>query len=431
MIIQRDFYLDKLKSRRKSSSIKIITGIKGCGKSFLLRVLYAEYLVSLGIHPASIIVIDLEKEENFHLRDPLELAEYVTDLIKDKTSFYYVIIDEIQLVPTIRNPYSNEAEDKITFLDLLPGIMHEGNVDLYVIGSYSHLLSTEIPSQFRDRGYEIRVFPLSYAENVNALSDCSDAFAQYLTYGGLPKLFDLGTADDKREYLESSISETYLKDITERHRIYKSEPALKLLLRIIAENIGRPISHAEIAGACNRLNSTPIHSATVHRYLKLFMDSFLISEVRRYDVKRRWHRAYPCKYYFTDLGMANALLDFHDIDTSRLIENAVFNELVRRGYEVDNGVVDVWEKKDGKRVHRTLEIDFIARKPNVRKCFQVTDNVFTKEKHEQKALPLRHAGSFAQKIIIVRDRFPAYYDNEDNYIIGVEDFLLGKDPVAA
>ncbi len=426
-MIQRDKYLNQLIKKKENGKIKIVTGLRRCGKSVLLNEIFYDHLIQDGVGEDHIIRLSLEDAENAKYRNPLKLDEYVRSLIRDK-DMYYVILDEIQEVVSIRNPWIDdpEAVDRIGFTDVLLSLMKIRNIDLYVTGSNSRMLSSDIVTEFRDRGDEIRMWPLSFKEFCTAFSgEKEDAWREYYTYGGLPRITELTTHEEKSNYLKDLFRNTYLKDVMERHDIRKQQKELDDLLNIVASSVGSLSNPSRLSSLFDTLKHKKIDSETVKLYLSYFEEAFLINEAVRYDIKGQKYMDTPLKYYFTDVGLRNAWLNFRQNEENHIMENIIYNELLMRGYTVDVGMVEYRHAgKDGKRVSSQLEIDFIASSSANTYYIQSALNVDTDEKMEQEMKSLIKVKNSFTKMVVLKDHIMPYRDKNGILFIGIRDFLL-------
>ena len=409
MEIKRDYYLQKLIDRKNNHLIKIITGIRRCGKSYLLNHLFKNYLLNSGVTEDHIIMIALDDADNTKLLDSKELGNFIKSKIKDD-DLYYILLDEIQLV-------SN-------FEFLLNGLLRKENLDIYVTGSNSKFLSTDIITEFRGRGDEIRVYPLSFKEFYSNYNGSKmDAWLEYYTYGGLPLVLSYLKEEDKMQYLESQKRNVYLNDVIERNNIQNKEK-LEKLLEIISSSIGsltNPLKLSKTFKSFN--NATTLTDKTIYNYLSYLEDAFIIEKSLRYDIKGKKYIDTPYKYYFTDIGIRNVVLNFRQQEESHIMENIIYNELRCRGYKVDVGMVEVRNSAGQKR----YEIDFIANKGNNKYYIQSALNINTSEKKEQEEKSLMNVNDFFKKIIIVKDDIKRWRDENGIVIIGITDFLLDED----
>ena len=425
-MLPRTQYLNKLIQKKDNGRVKIITGLRRSGKSVLLFELYKGYLLESGVSSSQIIELSLDVLANAKYRNPIELDKYIREQITDTGNQYYVLIDEIQFVSVIQNPYCDDPNAKITFVDVVLGLMQMKNVDVYVTGSNSRMLSTDILTQFRDRGDEIRVYPLSFGEFHAAFEgDKRSAWQEYYTYGGMPVILSLESHEEKSRYLRDLFNRTYLKDVIERNRISNHTEVLSNLLDILASGIGSLTNPYKISNTFLTEEHLSIAPDTIDRYLGYFMNAFLIHKANRYDVKGRKYIGSPLKYYFEDVGLRNARLDFRQVEETHLMENILYNELRMRGYNVDVGAVSqrYIDKNSGSKLTRHLEIDFVAnlgsRRYYIQSAFQLPDAEKVKQ---EKASLLAMKDSF-KKIIIVKDVIKPFQDNDGILTIGLFDFL--------
>jgi predicted AAA+ superfamily ATPase len=338
MIINRAFYLNKLIERRNNGRIKIITGIRRCGKSVLLFELFRNYLKNEGVDDYQIIALKLDSAKNARYRNPLELDKYVREQIKDANKQYYILLDEIQEVKAIPNPWLDDKDSTIGFVDTLLGLMDISNVDIYVTGSNSRMLSSDIITEFKDRGDEIYVNPFTFKEFHEAYTgDKNKVWHEYITYGGLPRIISEKTHEDKSKYLRELIRKTYLTDVIERNNIQNDISTLDDLLNIIASNIGSLTNPSKLENAFASVKHKKITDVTISSYLSAFEDAFIIRKANQYDVKGKKYINTPLKYYFTDIGLRNAQLNFRQQEETHIMENVIFNELYARGFNVDVG----------------------------------------------------------------------------------------------
>ena len=426
--VQRPRYLNQLIDKKDNGRVKIITGIRRCGKSYLLFELYRKYLLSSEVSENQIIMIALDSLKNIKYRNPIELDDYLRDKIQDNGRKYYIFIDEIQFVEEISNPYLEGTDSKVNFVDLVLGLMKIPNVDVYITGSNSKMLSSDVLTQFRDRGDEIRVYPFSFAEFYSCYEgDKGKAFDEYCLYGGMPMSVQLSNHEKKSEYLKNVFTSTYIKDVMERNKILKDASIMDDLLDIISSSIGSLSNPTKLANTFMSEKNIKISQLTVSNYLDYFIDVFLIEKARRYDVKGRKYISSPYKYYFSDIGLRNARLNFRQNEQSHIMENVIYNELRMRGLNVDVGVVEYNYKDENKKtVRKNLEVDFIINRGSNRYYIQSALNVDTKEKQVQETESLRRTGDSFKKIVIVRNNIVPRFDDDGILYIGVEDFLLDE-----
>ena len=427
-MIERKKYLEKLISKKENGLVKVITGIRRCGKSYLLFTIYKEYLKSIGVEEDCIITLALDEEENIKYRNPLELGMYIRSLTADESKTYYVFLDEIQKVVTIQNPYIDDVEDKIGFVDVVLGLMKRDNIDVYVTGSNSKMLSSDILTEFRGRGDELRINPLSFEEFYNAFEgDKRDAWSEYYTYGGLPLVMKKKTPEEKTKYLKSLFDKIYIDDIIERNKILHDKSVLDDILNIVSSSIGSLTNPGKITKTFKSEKQVNISIETVSRYLDFFIDAFLLYKAERYDVKGRKYIGSPLKYYFSDVGLRNARLNFRQQEENHIMENVIYNELCIRDFSVDVGVVEYCYKDEYKKSKRTnLEIDFVANKGSKKYYIQSALTISDEEKREQEIRSLKRVGDSFKKIVVVKDNIIPWHDDDGILYIGIEKFLLDE-----
>lgn len=419
MIIKRDKYLKQLIDYQWDGQIKVITGIRRCGKSFLLKTIYKKYLLSNGVDESHIIVIELDLAKDIKFRNPLELADFVRKQVENNNQQYYLFIDEIQMSDKVDNPY-NPSGEKITFYDALNDLKSIDNLDVYVTGSNSKMLSSDILTQFRGRSDEIRVHPLSFSEYYSAVGgDKEDAFENYAFYGGMPLILSRPNDAAKMKYLISLFDEVYLKDIIERRKIEYGD-VLSQILDLLCSSVGSLTNPTKIANTVKSKENVKIAQNTVSAYINHLEDAFLFSESKRYDVKGKSYFEYPYKFYCEDLGLRNARIGFSQQEMTHIMENIVYNELVIREFSVDIGVV--FKRKNGQRIAR--EIDFIATKDGKKIYIQSAFAFETEEKKEAELESLRLVRDSFPKIIVRKDIRKRWYDDDGILNIGIVDFLL-------
>ncbi len=428
MELKRKEYLQKLIRKKDNGRVKIITGIRRCGKSYLLFDIYTRYLRENGVEEDQIIGLALDEVINAKYRNPMELDKYIRDQITDKSKRYYVLIDEIQFVAEIRNPYIDDPSAKITFIDVVLGLMKIRNADVYITGSNSKMLSSDILTQFRDRGDEIRVCPLSFAEFYDAYEgDKRNAWPDYCTYGGMPVTLTLSSHEEKSQYLKDLFTGTYLKDVVERHEIQNDTGILEDLLNIVASAIGSLTNPSKLSNTFESEKHVKISSATIDKYLGYFADAFLMSKAQRYDVKGRKYIRTPAKYYFTDVGLRNARLGFRQQEENHIMENVLYCDLLRRGFDVDVGVIEYnFKSKDGKSARTQLEIDFVVNRGNQRYYIQSALSVAEPEKRAQEINSLIRVPDSFRKIVVVGSHINPWKDDYGILYIGIEQFLLDE-----
>lgn len=418
--------------KRWNGKVKIITGIRRCGKSFLLNTLYRQALIGEGVTEDSFVGIALDRKSDMKFRNPNVLYDYIKSLTRDQTRKYYVMIDEIQLSYRVRNKDVDEsmvAEDDrdllyTTFYDVLNDLMSCRNLDIYVTGSNSKMLSKDIVTNFRDRGSEIRVAPLSYEEFLSYTRlDKADALEQYLTYGGMPLAVLETDEKEKQRYLRSLFTGVYMKDIIERYHL-KNDAVMNALIDALCSSVGSLTNPHRLANTAATLLDKTTSDHTIKAYLDYLEDAFLFSAARRYDVRGRKYFDTLKKYYAVDLGLRNARLNFRQQERSHLMENMLYNELIIRGYSVDVGVVEVQQMNDGKRYKGQYEIDFVVNLGNEKVYVQSALNVSSPDKKAQETFSLHNTGDFFRKIIVLDGNQKMWTDEDGVIYVGVIPFLL-------
>ena len=412
MEIKRDIYLDRLKRREKNGLIKIVTGVRRCGKSYLLLNLFHDYLLDKGVKEDHIIEIALDDRSNKELRDPDNMLEYVKEHIVDRDT-YYIILDEVQLL----------AE----FEDVLNSFMHIRNADVYVTGSNSKFLSSDLVTEFRGRGDEIRIFPLSFREYCSAFKGSADeAWDDYFTFGGLPLILSRETAEEKAEYLMSLFQKVYLSDIVDRHKVRNREE-LDELVDILASSVGSLTNPLKLSNTFKTVKKKTISDKTLKNYIDYLTNAFLLSKAVRYDIRGRKYIGSPAKYYFEDVGLRNVRLNFRQTEENHIMENIIYNELRVRGYHVDVGLVEQFGKdSDNKTTKKQLEVDFVVSRGSEKYYIQSAFAMPTPEKRAQEERPLNAIGDSFKKIIIVRDNIKARRNEMGIMTIGIRNFLLDE-----
>ncbi|MCQ2613995.1 MAG: ATP-binding protein, partial [Treponemataceae bacterium] len=431
-MIKRDKYLNLLIQNKDNGFPKVITGIRRCGKSFLLKEIYKSYLLNQSVPEDSILIVELDDDRNIMYRDPINLGEYVRNYCKDK-SRCYVFLDEIQKVFPIVNPVLTEGkhipakkndEQIVTFVDVILGLAREKNIDLYVTGSNSKMLSSDIITEFRDKAVNIQLLPLSFEEFADYKDGSeTDLLLEYMQFGGLP-LAVLKSEEEKKSYLKNLFEMTYFKDIIE-HNSLKKTSSLDELCNLISSLTGQLINSEKIANTFRSVKKEKIDSETVDKYIEYFIDSFLMREARRYDLKRRTEIGALRKYYFLDTGLRNARLNFAFPDEGQMLENIVYNELIYNGYTVNVGTFDTVEKdKNEKSVRKTNEVDFFARRGINQFYIQVSANISDAETRAREIRPYLMLKDQVRKIIVVNQNINETLDENGFVIIGAIDFLL-------
>ena len=413
MEIKRDYYLNQLIDRKHNGLIKVITGLRRCGKSYLLFTLFKAHLLAEGVDREHIIEIAFDSFENKALRDPEVLYPRLKERIKDD-GMYYVLLDEVQLLGE--------------FESVLNGLIRMDNVDVYVTGSNARFLSRDVITEFRGRGDEVHMYPLSFAEFMSVYPGTKqDGWNEYMLYGGIPLVLNFAAPEQKISFLKSLFEETYISDIVDRHNI-RNKAELEELLNILSSAIGSLTNPEKLAATFKTVKKKNISNSTVKRYIDYLCDSFLIDSAMRYDVKGKKYIDTPVKYYFTDMGLRNARLNFRQIEETHSMENIVFNELKARGFNVDVGVVVHNDTgADGGSVRKQLEIDFVCNKGSKRYYIQSAYAIPNQEKLEQESRSLMLTGDFFKRIIITKDTPATHYTENGILIMSVFDFLLNKD----
>lgn len=428
MKIERKRNLQRLINSRKNGQIKIITGIRRCGKSYLLNILYRDYLLQEGITPEQIITLELDNDINARYRNPLELGKYLRQITNDTTKDYYILLDEVQMVETIDNPFlPKESEARITFVDVLLGLKSLPNVDVYVTGSNSKMLSSDVATAFRDRGEEIHITPLTYDEFYAAYpKEKRFAWREFVTYGGMPLVMQKNTHEEKSKYLQNLFRLTYIKDVIERNCLRANVETLDELLNVVASAVGSLTNPTRLANTFQSVKGLKIKNNTISTYLDCFIDAFILSKSYRYDIKGRSYIDTPLKYYFTDIGLRNARLNFRQQEENHIMENIIYNELTARGFNVDVGVVEYNHTVAGKKTRTQLEVDFVVNRTDKRYYIQSALTVADEEKRLQEIHSLNRIDDSYTKIIVVRDNILPWTDDRGIQYINIEDFLLGK-----
>ena len=408
-IIKRDIYLNRLIERRENCLIKVVTGIRRCGKSYLLFKLYYQYLLASGIDASRIIRIPLDDEEYEELRESKRLSAYIKERLTDD-DMWYIFLDEVQLCSG--------------FEAVLNGLNRRENVDIYVTGSNSKFLSSDVLTEFRGRGDEVRVYPLSFSEYLSAHpGDKYEAWNDYYTYGGLPLILSRNSDELKSRYLIDLCRELYLKDIEERNRL-RGDHVMEALVNVLASAVGSLTNPSKLANTFAS-NGIPVSDKTVSAYIGYLLDAFFISRAERYDIKGKKYIASPYKYYFTDVGLRNAQLNFRQQEENHIMENIIYNELLVRGFNVDVGVVDYSQRdENGKSIRKRLEVDFICNKGSKRYYIQSAFAIPDEEKMKQEKSSLVRIGDSFKKMIVVKDNIKLWRNEEGIVVMGIMDFLL-------
>jgi predicted AAA+ superfamily ATPase len=412
MEIKRDVYLDRLIRREKNGLIKVVTGVRRCGKSYLLFNLFHNYLLDKGVQENHIIEIALDDRSNKELRDPDNMLKYVKERIVDRDT-YYIILDEVQLLSE--------------FEDVLNSFMHIRNADVYVTGSNSKFLSSDLVTEFRGRGDEIRIYPLSFREYCSVYEGSADeAWDDYFTYGGLPLILSRETPEEKAGYLISLFQKVYLSDIVDRHKVRNREE-LDELVDILASAVGSLTNPLKLANTFKTVKKKTISDKTLKKYIDYLMDAFLVSKAVRYDIKGRRYIGSPAKFYFEDVGLRNARLNFRQMEENHIMENIIYNELRIRGYHVDVGLVEQFGKNsENKTTKKQLEVDFVVTRGSEKYYIQSAFAMTTSEKQMQEERPLNAIGDSFKKIIVVRDNIKIRRNDMGIVTIGIRNFLLDE-----
>jgi predicted AAA+ superfamily ATPase len=427
MRIERKRNLQKLINSRQNGQIKIITGVRRCGKSYLLGVLYRDYLMQEGVLPEQIISIELDNDINIRYRNPLELGNYLRDRVSDKKTDYYILLDEIQMVESIDNPFLPKGSGaKITFVDVLLGLKSLPNVDVYVTGSNSKMLSSDVATAFRDRGEQIHITPLTYEEFYAAYpNDKRYAWREFMTYGGMPFVLHKNTHEEKSKYLQDLFRLTYVKDVIERNRLRANVEVIDELLNVVASSVGSLSNPSRLSNTFQSVKGLKIKNETISSYLDCFIDAYILSKAYRYDIKGRSYIDTPLKYYFSDIGLRNARLNFRQQEENHIMENVIYNELKMRGFQVDVGMVEHrTTDKSGKSIRKQFEVDFVANQGSQRYYIQSAFIMPTEAKERQESASLLNISDSFKKIIIVKEHIMPKRTEEGIVIMGLLDFLL-------
>ncbi len=413
MRIERNQYLKQIIETKNNGMVKIITGIRRCGKSYLLFTLFKEYLLSDGVKADHVIEIALDGIENEKLRDPLVCYNYIKEKITDSEP-YYILIDEVQFMPR--------------FEEVLNSLLRIDNADVYVTGSNSKFLSTDIVTEFRGRGTEIRIYPLSFSEFYSVYDgEYDDAWEEYMRYGGLPMIPSLKTEKQKSDYLKSIFDNVYIKDVIDRNRL-QSQDEIGVLVDVLASAVGAPTNPTKIANTFATERHMTYTNKTISRHIDYLAEAFLITKVNRYDIKGRKYIGTNLKYYFTDIGLRNARLNFRQQEPTHIMENIVYNELLIRGFNVDVGSVEVnGRNSKGQSVRKQLEVDFVVNQGSQRYYIQVAYDMSSEEKQNQEFYSIRNIGDSFKKIIIVNGTSKPWRNDEGFVIMGMKYFLMNVD----
>ena len=424
MVIRRDRYLERLISKQNNGMIKVITGIRRCGKSYLLFNLFYDHLLASGTPEDNIICIALDDVENEAYRDPYRLYSYIKERVQDNREQYYVLIDEAQYA--ISKEEMKNPDEPIRLYGVLNSLLRKSNVDVYITGSNSKFLSSDVMTEFRGRGDEIHISPLSFSEFYPASGqEKSDAWRDYLYYGGLPHILAESGGEAKSRYLEKLNKEIYLRDMCERYGI-RDEESMLILMKVIASAIGSLSNPQKISDTFRSSGNKVITMPTISNYLKYLQESFVVEKAERYDIKGRKYISTPSKYYYSDLGLRNALLNFRQFEETHLMENAIYNELIYRGYSVDVGVVETRVDEGGKKVRKQLAVDFVVNQFNKRYYIQSAFLISDREMIEQEQAPLVKIPDSFKKIVVVGNHSPIWRNEKGITFMGIYDFLLNE-----
>lgn len=424
-IIRRNSYLNRLIEKKENGLIKVITGIRRCGKSYLLFNLFYDYLVESGVSEEQIITIALDDDTFVRYHDPDELSKYIRAKIVNKEQ-YYILIDEVQYAITreeLKNP------ENIRLYNVLNGLMRLRNVDIYVTGSNSKMLTKDVLTAFRGRGDELKVFPISFKEYYDFIGgDKSDIYEEYALYGGMPLVLFKKSDAEKMSYLRGLFTEVYFKDIVERYDIALPD-VLEELTDDLCSSIGSLTNASKIANTLQSVKGVKVSSTTISSYLNYLIESFLFSNAKRYDVKGKKYFEYPSKYYCTDIGLRNARLNFRQQEETHIMENVIYNELLCRGYSVDVGVVEIVERKDNKQSKKQCEIDFVVNVGSKKYYIQSALNVSDPTKMDTELRPLKNTNDFFKRIIISKTSQKPWTDEDGILHLGLYEFLLNENAI--
>jgi predicted AAA+ superfamily ATPase len=422
MEIKRDRYLGDLVSRKNNGLIKVVTGIRRCGKTFLVFNLFRDHLLRAGVDSSHVIALALDDDANKAYRDPAELYRYVLDRVENPSERYYVLLDEVQYAMTSAELRSKDEPPAL--YGVLNGLLHRNNVDVYVTGSNSKLLSTDVMTEFRGRGDEIRVRPLSFSEFMQGFDgDRYEGWAEYVMYGGLPSVLTMRTDEQKSRYLSNLVSEVYLADVISRNHLTKRQE-LDDLVDVLASSIGSLTNPSRIEATFRSVLHSKLDADTIERYISCLEESFLVSEALRFDVRGRHYIGTPKKYYFEDMGLRNARLGFRQVEETHIMENVIYNELRARGFSVDVGVVDRRLKVDGRDERRRYEVDFVANLGYKRLYIQSALHLDSPEKVAQEKRSLLGIDDSFKKVVVVKDVVKPHMDDDGIMTLSLFDFLL-------
>lgn len=421
--IKRDLYLNKLIEKQGNGMVKVVTGVRRCGKSYLLFELFRKYLLKSGVNNEQIVSLSLDDDENEEYRDPLKLSQYLKSKITNDEDMFYILLDEAQLAIT-EEEYKGKGMIKL--YGILNSLLKRRNVDIYITGSNSKFLSSDILTEFRDRGDEIRVHPLSFVEFMSVYSkDSYSGYRDYSLYGGLPYVTTIKTTEEKSKYLTTLFRNTYIRDIIERHNL-KGDIVMDTLVDILASDTATLTNPTKLANSFVS-HSIKTNANTVSTYIDYLIDAFIISKAQRYDIKGRKYIGSPFKYYFEDIGLRNARLNFRQIEPTHAMENILYNELVMRGFNVDVGVVEKYTKNsEGQNTVKLLEVDFVCNKGSQRYYVQSAYSIPDNEKMKQEQASLDKIDDSFKKVIVVQDNVAPWHNEKGYLIINILDFLLNS-----
>ena len=420
-MIKREFYLNQIIRHMHNGEIKVITGIRRCGKSVLLFELFRDYLLKQGVPEEQIITIELDQRKYYKFRNPITLCEYIEACVSsDKSKQFYLFIDEVQFTRKVKDAENDDIE--VTIYDMLNELKSHKNLDVYVTGSNSKMLSSDIATEFRGRATQIRVYPFSFGEfYAHVGGDERKALEQYMLYGGMPRVLQMTDEQDKKDYLSTLYSELYVKDIVERNGIER-EDILNNILDFLASQISSLTNPTNVANAIASMRQEKVNSSLVSAYIQHTIDAFLIRMAQRYDVKGKSYFNYPNKYYYTDVGLRNARLNYRQYDPGHIMENIIYNDLIRRGYSVDVGVVV--DRRNGSYVQK--EVDFVVNHSDLRIYIQSALQMGTEQKESAELDSLKLTGDFFKKIIVRMDIPHNFYDENGIFHCNLIDFLLER-----
>jgi len=418
--IKRDLYLKQLIEKQGNGMVKIVTGVRRCGKSYLLFELFRKYLLSSGVKEWQIVALSLDEDENAEYLDPAKLSQYLKSKILNDDDMFYILLDEAQLAITEEE---HKGKSMIRLYGILNSLLRRRNVDVYITGSNSKFLSSDVLTEFRGRGDEVRVYPLTFAEFMSVYQGDSYAgYREYSIYGGLPFVLSMKSPEAKAKYLNNLFKNTYLKDIIERHNL-KGDVVMETLVDILASDTATLTNPTKLANAFTS-HSIKTNGNTISAYIDYLLDAFIISKAQRYDIKGKKYIGSPFKYYFADVGLRNARLNFRQVEPTHAMENILYNELIARGFNVDVGVVEKYSKNDkGQNIVSLLEVDFVCNKGSQRYYVQSAFSIPDKEKMEQEQASLDRIDDSFKKVIVVQDNVAPWHNEKGYLIINILDFL--------